>query len=247
MVGRNRAEPADRGDHPLGDLAPDAARPEVVAVRRVDGGDRHLRGRERGLQAPVEREALERVVLAADAVEVAAEPARREPLVCRADLPEVPRGEVRLVGVVVADAGHHAHLALAVQLGERRERRMPAQRRVLRECRAGALGQRQARPQLAVERVAGRREQRERIGAAVEEHRDEHLPLRRCGSGGRDALVEQLRPQRRAAVDGEGEADAAGDERPPVEPGACRHRHPRLDRRQPAAGLGEPSPDECCA
>ena len=63
----------------------------------------HALRRERGLQAPVEREPLERVVGRAVAVEVAAEPAGREALVERADLPEVARGEVRLVRVGVAD------------------------------------------------------------------------------------------------------------------------------------------------
>ena len=78
---RQRAEAADRVDHAVADLAPDAAGPEVVAVGRVDRRDRHLRRGERGLQAPVEREALQRVVGLADAVEVAAEPAGREALV----------------------------------------------------------------------------------------------------------------------------------------------------------------------
>ena len=51
-------------------------------------------------------------------------------------------------------------------------------------------GERESRPELAVERVARRREQREGVGAAVEEDRDEHLLLRPCRRGCRDALVE---------------------------------------------------------
>src|SRR5207237_2186791 len=40
------------------------------------------------------------------------------------------------------------------------------------------------------------------------------------------------------------EAEGAGDEGAPVEPRPRRHRHPRLDRRQPAAGLGGSPPHE---
>ena len=128
--------------------------------------------------------------------------------------------------------------------GERGERRVPREARVLGERRPGPGGEREARPQLAVERVARRREQREGVGAAVEEDRDEHLLLRAGGGGGRDALVEHLGPERRAAVDGEREPDAARDERAPVETRSCRHRHAGLDRGQPAARLGEPAPQE---
>ena len=60
-------------------------------------------------------------------IEIAAHPAGQQRGVRRADLPEVTRGEVRLVGMGVADRRQHADLALAVQLRERRERRMPAQ------------------------------------------------------------------------------------------------------------------------
>jgi hypothetical protein len=159
-----RGEPAERTDrveHALLHLAPDAARPEVEPVGPVDGRDRNaLRGESR-LQPPVERKPLQRVVERAVAVEVAAEPAGDEALVERAHLPEVPRGEMRLVRVVVADAGHDADLALAVQRRQRRERRMPAQPVVLREHDALVGPQGKLRAQLAVERIAGRCEQRE--------------------------------------------------------------------------------------
>ena len=178
------AERADRLEHPRLDLAPDVARPEAVLVGPVDRGDRHPRGRERRLEAPVEREPLERVVRRAGSVEVAAEPAGAELLARRPDLPEVPRGEVRLVGAGVADARDHGDLALAVQLCERGERGVPAEAAVLGERQPGGRRQRQARAQLPVERVAVREEHRERVGAAVEEDRDEHL-LRACGGGAR--------------------------------------------------------------
>ena len=78
-------------------------RPERVLVGRGQRGDRHLRRGQRGLQLVVEREPLQRVVVRAVVVEVAAHPAARQARVGRADLPEVARGEVRLVGVRVAD------------------------------------------------------------------------------------------------------------------------------------------------
>ena len=85
----------------------DATRPEPSRSRARAGGG-------------VEREPLERVVRRADPVEVAPEPARREPRVRRADLLVVARREVRLVRVVVADRRDHADLALAVQLSRAR-------------------------------------------------------------------------------------------------------------------------------
>ena len=184
-------------------------------------------------EARLEREALERVVRRARPVEVAAEPAGAQLLARRAHLPEVARGEVRLVWAFVADAGR-SDTCLAVQRGERRERGMPAETAVLGEGRAVRLGERQPRSQLPVQRVGGGEEHRERVGAAVEEDADEHAlrPGRGCR---RDPLLERARYERRAAVDGEREAGAAGEERAPVEPRSGGQRHAGFDRGQAPA------------
>ena len=121
---------------------------------------------------------------------------------------------------------------------------MPGETRVLGEHRPGAGGQREPRPQLAVERILRRREQREGIRASVEEDGDEHLLLRGCRRSCGDALVEHPRTQRRAAVDRECEAEAARHERAPVETCSRRHRHPGLDRGQPPSGFGEAAPQQ---
>ena len=120
---------------------------------------------------------------------------------------------------------------------------MPAEAVVLRERETGRGGQREAGAQLPVERVAVGEEQRERVGATVEEDGDEHL-LRPGGGSGGDPLVERPRKQRRAAVDRECEPGGAREEGAPVEPRAGRERHPALDRRQAAAGLGGGAAEE---
>ena len=121
--------------------SPQTFRAQAVLVGAVDRGYGHLlRARERRLEAPVEREALQRVVGRAGAVEVAPEPAGAELLARRADLPEVAGGEVRLVGARVADAGYHRDLALAVQLGEPGERGVPAEAAVLGERQPAEAG-----------------------------------------------------------------------------------------------------------
>ena len=142
-----RPDPGGRVEHQRVDVAPHVARPEVVARRRVDGGDGHAAGRERRCERVVEREPLERVVGRADAVEVAAEPAAAQPRVQRAHLVEVARDEVRLVGVRVADGGHDGDLALPVQRRDRGRGRVPAQARVLGERGARAGRQGELRPQ----------------------------------------------------------------------------------------------------
>src|SRR4029453_6255377 len=70
-----RAERAERVQHPLLDLAPDARRPERVVVRAAEGRNRDAAGGERRRKLTVEGETLERVVPRAHAVEVAPEPA----------------------------------------------------------------------------------------------------------------------------------------------------------------------------
>ena len=144
------------------------------------------------MERVVERQALERVVQRAGDVEVAPEPAGAEVGVGRADLPVVAGGEVRLVGVRVADRRKHGHLALPVERGQRRERRVPAQARVLGERLALARRERELRAEGRVLRVARREEHREGVGAAVEEDRHEHRAGRRALGAG-DAFLEERR------------------------------------------------------
>ena len=114
-------------------------RPEVVAVDRVDRRHRLLRGGDHRRERAVHREPLQRVFFVADEVEVAAHPAGAEADLELADLVVVARGEVRLVGVVVADRREGRDLALVVQGGEAGGARVPLQRRVLGERRAFAF------------------------------------------------------------------------------------------------------------
>ena len=134
-----------------------------------------------GASVPVERQALQRVVVGAVLVEVAAEPADAAERVDLADLPVVARREVRLVGVAVADRRHDRDLARDVEVAQRRGARVPVQARVLGEHVGGvaARGQLEVRPQLRVAGVADRREHRQRVEPAGEEDRDEHR-LRRA-------------------------------------------------------------------
>ena len=119
-----------------------AAKSVLVGAEQRRHG--HLRGRDRRMQRRVEREPLHRVVLRADLVEEAPEPAGAQVRVGLADLVVVARREVRLVGVVVADRLQHGHLALGVQRREPAGRRMPAQPVVLEERRALGLRDRDA-------------------------------------------------------------------------------------------------------
>ena len=102
---------------------------------------------------------------------------------------------MRLVGVVVADRRHHAELALGVQRRQRRGRGMPLEPPVLGKRRAAAR-QRELGAQVAVLRVADRRQHGQRVDAAGQEHVHEH-PV--AGPGGLgDALLEHA--QVRAAM-----------------------------------------------
>src|SRR3954447_3224045 len=93
-----------------------------------------------------------------------------------------------LVGVRVADRRHDAHLLLAVELSDPACGRVPEEAAVLRE--RGAAREPELRAELAVERIALRREHRQRIRAALEEDADEY-GLRRPRSSGGDALLER--------------------------------------------------------
>ena len=225
-------ELSDRIEDPGLERGRVAPRGERVAVGPVDGRNRDLPGRERGLEAAVEREALERVVGRSDPVEVAPEPARREPRVRRADLPVVPRGEVRLVRARVADRRDHADLAFAVQLCERGQGRMPVQPAVLAERRSRGLRERERRAVLVVERVRGREEHRQRVRSAVEEDRDEHAVVRR--RVGKPVDVEDAQPVE--AVHGQRGAEPLREEASTRQSGSRRRRHSGLDRRQAVAG-----------
>ena len=150
---------------------------------------------------------------------------------------------MRLVGTRVADSGEDRDLALRVELGEPCERRVPTEPVVLGERQPGRRGQREARSESAVERVAAREEERERVRAAVEEDRDKHLL--RAGSGGRgDPLLERAREERGAAVDRQREPGATGQEAPAIEARAGGERHPGLDRGQTLAGFGGRTPHQ---
>ena len=239
-LGRH-AHPREALEHQLLDLAPDARRPELVA-RSPGRGDGYPSGGEARCERAVERQSLKRVVVVTDDVEQPAEPpgvgARAE----LADLPVVARGEVGLVGVRVADAGEDGDLPLAVKLMERRRRRVPLQAGVLGPGRTGAGPEPELRPQPPVVVVVDRGEDREGVDAALEEDRDEDLALRAGRAG--DPLDERLRPQHARSVDAERQRAAAEQQRAAGHAGSGRGRHPRLDRRQPAAGLGERAPGE---
>ncbi len=239
------AERADRVVQQLAGDVPDVVRAEAVVGRARERGDRDAGGRERGEERAVEREALHRVLLVADHVEQSAEPAGAGLRVERADLPEVARGEVRLVGMGVADRREDRQPPARVEPRERLQRRMPVQSRVGAERRPVAGLQREGVAQLAVARVAGRVEERERVPAAGSEDRHEHAApaaARRCGA--RDALVEHSRAERRGAVHGQRRTDRAREERPAVEAGAGGSGHPGLDRGQTLACLGDGPPEE---
>ena len=142
-IGRVR-EPAERADRVLEQHA--RARPRRSGSRSsssvgfCERRDRHLRGRERGQQRRVERQPLHRVRVVADHVEDPSEPARAELRVERADLPVVARGEVRLVGVRVADRREDGQLAPGRAASRTAQRRVPVQAGVALE----AAGRRRA-------------------------------------------------------------------------------------------------------
>ena len=172
-------------------------------------------------------------------IEIAAQPAGAQMRVGRTDLPVVAGREVRLVGVRVADRREHADLALSVQLGERRERRVPVQARVLRERRPGARARaRGADGAPAYCGVPGRVEHRERVGSAVQEDGDEHRVGRATAAPG-DALLEEPERELARAVHRERQAGRSGQEGATAETAAGRKRHPWLDA---AAGRARPRP-----
>jgi hypothetical protein len=115
---------------------------------------------------------------------------------------------------------------------------MPAQARILRERQAG-VREGELGPEALVVGIADGCEQRERVGAAVEEERDEHRLGRRGLGRLEDAVLEERQPERAGAVDRERQAGRPEHERAPVEPGSRRNRHPGLDSRKTRTGLGD--------
>src|SRR5438445_12133053 len=103
---------------------------------------------------------------------------------------------------------------------------MPVQTVVLRED--GAAGEAELRAQLAIERISLRRENRQRIRAALEEDAHEN-GLCRPGGSCRDAFLERGEAEPRGAVDGEHCADALRDERAAGQPRSCRQWHAGLE------------------
>ena len=220
-----------------------AVGPEAVVRRRRDGRHRHLRGRQSRRQGVVERQTLERVVGLAGDVEVAPHPAGAGLGVQFADLPVVAAREVALVGGVVADRREHRHLAFSVQLREPGRLWVPHQGFVLGERHPFAFLLAQLGAQLVVGRFLDRGQHRQRVPAAFHEDRHDHRLLgRRRGGGLGDPRFEVSGRQRRRSVDGEHPAGGAQQERAAAHAGPGRERHPPLDRRQPAAGLGHPRP-----
>ncbi len=202
--------------------------PEVVVRRGGDGGHRHARGRERGRQRIVERQALERVVRVPRHVQVPAHPSRARLGVEFADLPVVAAGEVALVGRVVADRREHGDLALGVERREPSGLWMPHQRFVLAEQHAFPFVAAERRAKFVVPGFLDGREHAQRVPSAFHEDRHQHRLFRRSlRSGRRDPLFEAARRERGGTVDREHGPGGAQQERAPVHAGARRQRHAR--------------------
>jgi len=151
------------------------------------------------------------------------------------------------VGARVADPGEHGDLAGVVQLGQRGGRRMPAQALVLGERGAGRDRDRDRDrgPKLLVQRVAGRREHRQPVDPAGQEHRHQHRARRALQADGLgDSIFEHAPGEAHApgSVHRHQTARRAEQEPPPVEARAGRHRHPRIPfARRAQAFPGEPA------
>ena len=170
-------------------------------------------GDQRRLLAAADVDALERVVLAADDVERAPEPARA---VLRgpddAAAPVAARVEVRLVGVGVVDGRQHGDLAGVVELAQAAEARVPAEAGRARERQRRGRVDADARAQLGVARIACRHERVEAVVAAVEVERDEDRRVRGRGRLGDGGLEHAARREPGHAVGREQQPDAAGQQ-----------------------------------
>ena len=121
-------------DREEGLLVPDVRDVEAEVAGRGDRRDRGAATVHRGILAPADVDALERVVARPDDVQRAAEPAAavgRRPHDAAA--PEAARAEVRLVRVGVVDRRQHGHLAGVVELAQPGQAGMPAEARVVGE------------------------------------------------------------------------------------------------------------------
>ena len=177
-------------------------------------------------------------------VEVAAHPTGHQVGLRRSDLPVMAAREMRLVRIGVPDGGHHADLALAVELRERRGEGVPEEARVLGEGRAGALRERERRAEFRVQRIPCRIEHGHRVDPALQVHADEDAVARRL-RGARDPVLEGRSAEQPAgAVDREEKAGGHEHEAAAREAGAGGGRHPRLDARQPGSGLRHAAPQE---
>ncbi len=232
--GGQRAEPADRAEHGRADRIPYARARERVGLRALQRGDRVAGAGQGGGEAVGERQALERVVGGARGVQVAPEPTQ---LVLRVELSHLPVGEVRLVGMVVADGREHRHLALVVELGQAPRGRVPHQARVLAQRGTGVGRHLQGRSQAGVLRVAHGGQERHRVHATGHEDRDQERP-RIAGRGLGDSLLEGAQAHARGAVDREGQARGPPQEGAPPHAGAGRGGHARLHPGQAPPGLG---------
>ena len=134
----------------------------------------------------------------------------------------------------VADRRCDRDLSLAVEGRQRGKSRMPVKPIVLGEDRPRRFSEGELRAELAIVRVAGRIEDRERVCTPGQEDGDQHGLRRGCRSA-RDPLVECVQAELRGPVDGKRDAGRTGEERAPVQARARRQRHAGLDRGQPAA------------
>jgi hypothetical protein len=107
-----------------------------------------------------------------------------------------------------------------MQIAQRRGARVPLEAVILGEPVLGhaAQAEREGRALRRVERIADRREDRQRVQPAREEDRDQHG--RRRAGGGRDALLEREPGQHRAAEHRQREAARKARRLRPVPAGA---------------------------
>ena len=194
---------------------------------------------------PVEREALQRIVHRPDHVEEAAHPAGAALDRELAHLPVMTGGEVRLVGVVVAD--------------RREDRDLPLPRAACAasspsDASAGWSSSPNSSPSSGSSRSVGRhwRYLLSLTGARIES--ESAPPSRKTETSTRWSTAEAWalaipassseKPTRRGAVHREHRGAGAQQERAAVEPGSGRKRHPRLDGGQALPGLGGRLADE---
>ena len=197
---------------------------------------------QRRILAPADVDALQRVVVRADRVERAPEPAGavgRRP--DDAAAPVAARVEVRLVGVRVVDRRQHGHLARVVELAQAgrgwdasRSSACPPSGSAV----AGSTPMRERSSRVA--RVAERHERVEAVVAAVEVERDEDRRVGRVGGLGGGRLEHAARREAGEAVGGQQQPDAARQQVAAREPAAALEL--RRARRARARGSARARP-----